>query len=280
MAAAIGAGLPVHEPTGNMVVDIGGGTTEVAVISLGGIVTSQSVRIGGDELDEAIIQFIKKEYSLALGRAHGRGDQDRPRLGLPARGGAARRDPGPRPDHRPAQDHRHHHRGDPRGHRGAGVGHRRRGQGHPRQDPARAGRRHHGAGDRAHRRRRAAARPRRPAGGGDRHADHHRRQPAALGGHRQRPVPRGVRGAQGRPDVVERAAEPGARHFVAVSPTLVPHPLRPGRCLVLAAITLVTLDARSEGTGFLGLGAQQAPATCSPRSARHPQRPAARSATS
>jgi len=67
MAAAIGAGLPVHEPTGNMVVDIGGGTTEVAVISLGGIVTSQSVRIGGDELDEAIIQYIKKEYSLALG---------------------------------------------------------------------------------------------------------------------------------------------------------------------------------------------------------------------
>jgi rod shape-determining protein MreB len=67
MAAAIGAGLPVHEPTGNMVVDIGGGTTEVAVISLGGIVTSQSIRIGGDELDEAIIQFIKKEYSLALG---------------------------------------------------------------------------------------------------------------------------------------------------------------------------------------------------------------------
>src|SRR6202012_1799650 len=67
MAAAIGAGLPVHEPTGNMVVDIGGGTTEVAVISLGGIGTSQSVRIGGDEVDEAIIQYIKKEYSLALG---------------------------------------------------------------------------------------------------------------------------------------------------------------------------------------------------------------------
>src|SRR5205807_3085833 len=67
MAAAIGAGLPVHEPTGNMVVDIGGGTTEVAVISLGGIVTSQSIRIGGDELDESIMQFIKKEYSLALG---------------------------------------------------------------------------------------------------------------------------------------------------------------------------------------------------------------------
>jgi rod shape-determining protein MreB len=67
MAAAIGAGLPVQEPTGNMIVDIGGGTSEVAVISLGGIVSSQSVRVGGDELDESIIQFIKKEYSLALG---------------------------------------------------------------------------------------------------------------------------------------------------------------------------------------------------------------------
>jgi rod shape-determining protein MreB and related proteins len=67
MAAAIGAGLPIHEPTGNMVVDIGGGTTEVAVISLGGIVTSQSIRIGGDELDESIVSFVKKEYSLALG---------------------------------------------------------------------------------------------------------------------------------------------------------------------------------------------------------------------
>jgi rod shape-determining protein MreB len=67
MAAAIGAGLPVSEPTGNMVVDIGGGTTEVAVISLGGIVTSQSIRVGGDEMDTAIITYIKKEYSLLLG---------------------------------------------------------------------------------------------------------------------------------------------------------------------------------------------------------------------
>ena len=67
MAAAIGAGLPVHQPTGNMVVDIGGGTTEVAVISLGGIVTSQSIRVGGDELDNAIVSYVKKEYSLMLG---------------------------------------------------------------------------------------------------------------------------------------------------------------------------------------------------------------------
>jgi rod shape-determining protein MreB and related proteins len=67
MAAAIGAGLPIHEPSGNMIVDIGGGTTEVAVISLGGVVTASSVRVGGDELDEAIIQHVKKEFSVALG---------------------------------------------------------------------------------------------------------------------------------------------------------------------------------------------------------------------
>lgn len=67
MAAAIGAGLPVEEPTGNMVVDIGGGTTEVAVISLGGIVTSRSIRIGGDEMDEAIVSYIKSEYNLLIG---------------------------------------------------------------------------------------------------------------------------------------------------------------------------------------------------------------------
>lgn len=71
MAAAIGAGLPVQEPTGNMIVDIGGGTTEVAVISLGGVVASKSVRVGGDELDDAIIQFIKKEFNLALGERTG-----------------------------------------------------------------------------------------------------------------------------------------------------------------------------------------------------------------
>jgi rod shape-determining protein MreB len=67
MAAAIGAGLPVHEPTGNMVVDVGGGTTEVAVISLGGIVAAASIRVGGDEMDQAIIAFVKKEHSLLLG---------------------------------------------------------------------------------------------------------------------------------------------------------------------------------------------------------------------
>jgi rod shape-determining protein MreB and related proteins len=67
MAAAIGAGLPVGEPTGNIVLDVGGGTSEVAVISLGGIVVSESIRVGGDEMDEAIVQYVKKAYNLLIG---------------------------------------------------------------------------------------------------------------------------------------------------------------------------------------------------------------------
>lgn len=67
MAAAIGAGLPVEEPIGSMIVDIGGGTTEVAVISLGGIVVNHSLRIAGDEIDEAVIAFARREYNLLIG---------------------------------------------------------------------------------------------------------------------------------------------------------------------------------------------------------------------
>ena len=67
MAAAIGCGLPVHEPLGSMVVDIGGGTTEVAVISLGGVVAKKSVRVGGDEMDERIVDWVRKAHNLALG---------------------------------------------------------------------------------------------------------------------------------------------------------------------------------------------------------------------
>jgi rod shape-determining protein MreB len=67
MAAAIGADLPVHEPSGNMIVDIGGGTTEVAIISLGGIVVAQSVRVAGDEIDAAISQYVRTQYSLDIG---------------------------------------------------------------------------------------------------------------------------------------------------------------------------------------------------------------------
>src|SRR5258708_6172969 len=69
MAAAIGAGLPVTEPTGSMVVDIGGGTTEVAVLSLGGIVYPRSVRVGGDKMDEAIIAYIRRNHNLLVGES-------------------------------------------------------------------------------------------------------------------------------------------------------------------------------------------------------------------
>src|SRR5256884_1275494 len=73
MAAAIGAGLPIQEPGGNMIVDVGGGTTEVAVISLSGIVFAKSVRIAGDEMDEAIIQYIRKHYNLLVGERRAEG---------------------------------------------------------------------------------------------------------------------------------------------------------------------------------------------------------------
>ncbi|MFH1277750.1 MAG: rod shape-determining protein [Candidatus Eisenbacteria bacterium] len=67
IAAAIGVGLPISKPAGNMVIDIGGGTTEIAVIALSGIVTSTSIRVGGDKLDEAIVQFVKRSYNLLIG---------------------------------------------------------------------------------------------------------------------------------------------------------------------------------------------------------------------
>jgi rod shape-determining protein MreB len=69
MAAAIGAGLPVTEPSGSMVVDVGGGTTEVAIVSLGGIVYAKSVRVGGDKMDEAIISYVRRNHSLLIGES-------------------------------------------------------------------------------------------------------------------------------------------------------------------------------------------------------------------
>ena len=105
MAAAIGAGLPVTEPSGSMVVDIGGGTTEVAVISLGGIVYSRSVRTGGDKMDEAIISYIRRNHNLLIGEVLGRAHQDGARRGQYAgrrRGRPVSRGEGPRPDERRA----------------------------------------------------------------------------------------------------------------------------------------------------------------------------------
>ena len=141
MAAAIGAGLPVAEPTGSMIVDIGGGTTEVAVISLGGIVVSQSIRVGGDELDEAIVNHCKQRLQTGDRHPDRRGGQARGGLGLAAaRGGARprsaaatsspacrRRSTLGSEEVREALDE-------------TGQPHRRRGQGHPRPHPAGAGR--------------------------------------------------------------------------------------------------------------------------------------------
>ena len=194
MAAAIGAGLPVAEPTGNMIVDIGGGTTEVAVISLGGIVVSQSLRVGGDEMDEAIINHIKRDYKLLIGQqtaeeikleigsawdmkeelqAEVRGRDmltGLPKTVILTLGG----DP-PR-----ARRARHaDHRGD---------------QVDARQDAARARRRHHGSRHRPRRRRRAAQRPRRAAAPRDADARAPGREPADVRRGRLRAQPRGVRG--------------------------------------------------------------------------------------
>ena len=138
MAAAIGAGLPVHEPTGNMVVDIGGGTTEVAVISLGGIVTSQSIRTGGDELDASIIAYVKKEYSLMLGERTAEEIKMAIGSAFPAPDEPHAEIRGRDLRHRPAEDDRRERRGDPQGDRGAGQRDRRRGQDDPRQDARRS----------------------------------------------------------------------------------------------------------------------------------------------
>jgi len=115
MVAAIGAGLPITEPGGNMVIDIGGGTTDIAVISLSGIVYSKSVRMAGNQMDEAVITYLKRKYNLLIGRAHGGTDQDTAWLGLPAGQAADHGDQGAQPDRRRAQDDHHRGLGDPRG---------------------------------------------------------------------------------------------------------------------------------------------------------------------
>lgn len=110
MAAAIGAGLPVSEPAGSMIVDIGGGTSEVAVISLGGIVTSRSVRIAGDAFDNAIINYIKKKIQSAHRRAHSRKCEDRHRLRFPSRQAGRRGGNGDKGKKSSQRSPREHHR--------------------------------------------------------------------------------------------------------------------------------------------------------------------------
>ena len=193
MAAAIGAGLPVAEPTGNMIVDIGGGTTEVAVISLGGIVVSQSMRVGGDEMDEAIVNHIKKEYKLLVGQQTaeeikleiGSAYRLKEELQAEVRGrdmltGLPKTVIISSEEVRRALDEpvTHDHRRD---------------EVDARQDAARARRGHHGPRHRARRRRRAPAGPRRARPARDADARAPRREPADLRRGRLRAQPRGVR---------------------------------------------------------------------------------------
>ena len=114
MAAAIGAGLPVAEATGSMVVDIGGGTTEVGVISLGGMVYSGSVRVGGDKFDEAIINYIRRNYGMLIGENHRRRDQEGNRLGVPGLRSARDGSQGPQPGRRHSAQLHHLHQRNPR----------------------------------------------------------------------------------------------------------------------------------------------------------------------
>ncbi len=193
MAAAIGAGLPVAEPTGNMIVDIGGGTTEVAVISLGGIVVSQSLRVGGDEMDEAIINHIKREYKLLIGQ------QTAEEIKLEVGSAHAMKEEvqaevrGRDMLTRPAEDRDPLERGSAPRARGAGQPDHRRDQVDARQDAARARRRHHGSRHRARGRRSAAPGARRAAPPRDAHAGAPRRVAAHLRRRRLRAQPRGVR---------------------------------------------------------------------------------------
>ena len=225
MAAAIGAGLPVAEPTGNMIVDIGGGTTEVAVISLGGIVVSQSLRVGGDEMDDAIVNHIKKEYKLLIGQQTAEeiklevGSAYRMREEVQAEVRGRDMLTGPAEDRDPLL------RGGAARARGARGADHRRDPLDARQDAAGAGRGHHGPGDRARRRRRAPERARRAAPPRDADAGPPRREPPHVRRGRVGPQPRGVRSDS----PLARAHATAATAAAATRSN--PHERPPGRAL-------------------------------------------------
>ena len=187
MVAAIGAGLPITEPSGNMVVDIGGGTTDIAVISLSGIVYSRSVRMAGNQMDEAVMKFLKRKYNLLIGERTA--EQIKIEIGsrLSAGQAADHGNQGPQPDRGRAQDDHGGRQRDPRGaERVRGHHHER----HPRgagAHPARVERRHQRSRHRADRRRRAAQEPGQAHPRRNRAAGFHRRRSAGQrgAGHRQ-----------------------------------------------------------------------------------------------
>ena len=175
MAAAIGAGLPITEPISSMVVDIGGGTTEVAVISLAGIVYSKSVRVAGDKIDEEIVQYLKRKYSLLIGERSGEIIKTTignafpdPEPGGPQDGGQ-----GKGSDLRDPEDRGDQFRRDPGGDHGTDQPHRGCHQGRPGECASRTGRRYRRPGNRPHRRRRPSPEHRSadPGGNGSAHDD-------------------------------------------------------------------------------------------------------------
>ena len=161
MAAAIGAGLPIHEPTGSMVVDIGGGTTEVAVLSLSGIVYSRSVRVGGDKMDEAIISYMRRNHNLLIGETTAeRIKKDIGTARIPADGEGLSIEVKGRDLMQGVPREVRISRTSGRGSPGrAGEPDRRGREGRAGSHPARTGRRHRRQGHHADRRRRPAAGP-------------------------------------------------------------------------------------------------------------------------
>ena len=201
MAAAIGANLPVTEPTGSMVVDVGGGTTEVAVLSLGGIVYSRSVRVGGDKMDESIIAYVRRTHNLLLGEASAeRIKKDLGSACPPEDGdGETLNIKGRDLNERRAQGNRHLQEADFRELGRAGGRHHRRGQGGAGEHGAGARGRHRRQGHRADRWGRAAGQPGLRAAACDRTAGLDRGPGPALRRARHRPMSGRNEGLEARP---------------------------------------------------------------------------------
>ena len=186
MAAAIGAGLPIEEPSGNMVVDIGGGTTDIAVISMSGIVYSRSVRVAGNEMDESVMHYLKRKYNLLVGERTA--EQIKIEIGsaYPLGKAADARSQRAQPD-RGRAAHRHHRRQrNPRGALREYLDDRQRDPRGSRAHAARAFRRHQRPRHRPHRRRRAHQESRQAHSRGNRLARFDRRRSARVGRARHR----------------------------------------------------------------------------------------------
>ena len=186
MVAAIGAGLPITEPSGNMVVDIGGGTTDVAVISLSGIVYSRSVRVAGNEMDDAVMQYLKRKYNLLIGERTAEAIKIEVGSAYPLDKPLHHGNQGPQPDRRRAAHHHHRRQRNSRSPFGMRGHHRQRHPRGPGAHAARVERRYQRPRHRADRRRRAVEESGQAHSRRDRAAGLDRRRSAGFGGARNR----------------------------------------------------------------------------------------------